>query len=60
MPNVGPLELMIIVIIALVVVGPKQLPHVARSIGSSLRELKSPITDQSAEYERSAERRSNS
>jgi Tat protein translocase TatB subunit len=38
--NIGPLELMVILVIALVVVGPKRLPEVGRTIGKSLREFR--------------------
>jgi Tat protein translocase TatB subunit len=38
--NIGPLELMLILIVALVVVGPKRLPEVGRTIGKSLREFR--------------------
>ena len=44
MPSVGPLELVILAIIALVIFGPKRLPEVGRSVGEGLRELKSTIT----------------
>jgi len=43
MPNVGPIELAIILIIALVVFGPKRLPEVGRSIGEGIRELKDTL-----------------
>jgi sec-independent protein translocase protein TatA len=36
----GPLELIVILVIALIVLGPKRLPEAARSVGSGLRELK--------------------
>ena len=38
--NIGPLELMIILLLALVVVGPARLPEVGRSIGRALREFR--------------------
>jgi sec-independent protein translocase protein TatA len=44
MPNIGPVELVIVAVIALLVVGPKQLPHLGRSIGSGMREFKDAIT----------------
>jgi sec-independent protein translocase protein TatA len=44
MPNIGPLEIAIVLIIALVVFGPKRLPELGRSAGNGLREFKSSIT----------------
>jgi TatA/E family protein of Tat protein translocase len=38
--NVGPLELMLILVVALLVVGPSRLPDVGRSIGRGLREFR--------------------
>lgn len=38
--QIGPLELMLILIVALLVVGPKRLPEVGRSIGRGLREFR--------------------
>ncbi|MBI4261803.1 MAG: twin-arginine translocase subunit TatB [Actinobacteria bacterium] len=38
--NIGPLELMVILVVALIVVGPKRLPEMGRSIGKSLREFR--------------------
>lgn len=43
MPNVGPLELAIVAIIALVIFGPKRLPELGKSLGSGLREFKASI-----------------
>ena len=42
--NVGPLELIIVLIIALIVLGPKKLPEVGRSVGKGLREFKAAIS----------------
>ena len=44
MPNIGPMELAIVLIIALVIVGPKKLPELGRSAGNGLREFKDSIT----------------
>jgi sec-independent protein translocase protein TatA len=44
MPNIGPLELAIVLIIALVIFGPKRLPELGRSMGRGLREFKSSVT----------------
>lgn len=38
--NVGPLELVLILVVALLVVGPSRLPDVGRSIGRGLREFR--------------------
>jgi sec-independent protein translocase protein TatA len=38
--NIGPLELMVILVIALLVVGPGRLPEVGRSIGRGIREFR--------------------
>jgi sec-independent protein translocase protein TatA len=47
MPNVGPMELVIILAIALVVLGPKKLPEVGRSIGRGMREFKDSLSGDS-------------
>jgi sec-independent protein translocase protein TatA len=44
MPNIGPLELVVVLIIALVVLGPKKLPQMGRSVGNGMREFKEAIT----------------
>jgi sec-independent protein translocase protein TatA len=57
MPNVGPLELVVILAIALIVLGPKKLPEVGRSIGKGMREFKESLngeTDREEEDERPA------
>jgi Tat protein translocase TatB subunit len=38
--NIGPQELLLILLVALIVVGPKRLPELSRSIGKGLRELR--------------------
>ncbi|MEA2285639.1 MAG: sec-independent protein translocase protein TatA [Solirubrobacteraceae bacterium] len=41
--NIGAPELLIILALALVVLGPKKLPEVGRSLGNGLREFKDSI-----------------
>lgn len=43
--NIGPGELILILIIALVVLGPSKLPDVASSLGKSVREFRKAATD---------------
>lgn len=38
--NLGPLEIVFIVVFALIVFGPKRLPGLARSVGAAMREFK--------------------
>ena len=42
--NVGPMELIVVLIIALVVLGPKKLPEVGKSLGRGMREFKESIS----------------
>jgi len=43
--NIGPGELIIILIIALIVVGPGKLPDVGAALGKSIREFRKAATD---------------
>ena len=44
MPNIGAPELIVILVIALLVLGPKKLPEVGRSVGRGMREFKDAVT----------------
>lgn len=44
MPNIGPLELAVILVIALVVFGPKRLPELGKSLGKGIREFKESLS----------------
>ena len=45
MPNIGAPELIIILVIALLVLGPGKLPEVGKSIGQSIKEFRKASTD---------------
>jgi sec-independent protein translocase protein TatA len=42
--SVGPLEIGILLVIILIIFGPKRLPDLGRSLGSGMREFKDSIT----------------
>jgi len=44
MPNIGPLELAIVLVIVLLIFGPKRLPGLGRQLGSGMREFKDSLT----------------
>ena len=44
MPNIGPMEIAIVAVIALLVLGPKRLPAAGRSLGQGIREFKNSIS----------------
>ena len=46
--NLGPGEMLLILAIALVVLGPKKLPEAGRSLGRGLREFKDSVSNMSA------------
>ncbi|KKM11935.1 hypothetical protein SY88_05935 [Clostridiales bacterium PH28_bin88] len=43
--NIGPWELILILAVALVVVGPKKLPEMGRAVGNGLREFRKATQD---------------
>ncbi len=45
MPNIGAPELIIILVIALLILGPGKLPEVGASIGKSIREFRKASSD---------------
>ena len=44
MPGIGPMELIIVLVIALIVLGPKRLPDAGRSLGRGMRNFKTSLT----------------
>jgi sec-independent protein translocase protein TatA len=55
MPSIGPLELAIVLVIVLIVFGPKRLPGLGRQLGSGMREFKDSITGKDKDDERDDE-----
>lgn len=49
MPNIGPMEIGIVLVIALIVFGPKRLPELGKSLGKGLREFKGSIASDHSE-----------
>ena len=44
MPTIGPMEMIVILAIALIVFGPKRLPELGKSLGNGMREFKDSVT----------------
>lgn len=44
MPNIGPMEVIIVLVIALIILGPKKLPEMGKSLGKGMREFKDTIS----------------
>ena len=42
-PQIGPMEIVLVLVIALIVLGPKKLPEVGRSVGKGMKEFKDSI-----------------
>jgi sec-independent protein translocase protein TatA len=51
MPNIGPLELVVILVVVLLLFGAKRLPELGRSLGSGMREFKDSVTGKDGEQE---------
>jgi sec-independent protein translocase protein TatA len=43
--NIGPMELVVVLVIALLVLGPKKLPEVGKSLGKGMREFKDSLSN---------------
>ncbi len=50
--SIGPMELVLVLVIALIVLGPKKLPEVGRSIGKGMREFKESLAGDDHDDER--------
>ena len=52
MPSIGPLELVVVLAIALIVLGPKRLPDAGRSLGRGLREFRDSVSGRERDADR--------
>jgi sec-independent protein translocase protein TatA len=50
--NIGPFEIIVVLIIALIVFGPKRLPELGNSLGKGIREFKDSVTGENKDDER--------
>lgn len=45
MPNIGPLELIVVLAVVLLIFGPKRLPGLGKQLGTGMREFKDSISN---------------
>lgn len=50
--GIGPLELIIVLVIVLVIFGPKRLPGLGRSLGAGMREFKDSLSGKGGKDEK--------
>lgn len=49
MPTIGPMELIVVLVIGLLVLGPKRLPDAGRALGDGIRGFKSTLSGSDGE-----------
>jgi sec-independent protein translocase protein TatA len=52
MPNIGAGEIIIVLVIVLLIFGPKRLPDLGRSLGKGMREFKESVTGKDKDEEK--------
>ena len=52
MPGIGPLEIGVVLLILLIIFGPKRIPDFGRSLGGGLREFKDSVTGKGDDSDR--------
>lgn len=51
MPNIGPTELIIVLVIVLLIFGPKRLPGLGKQLGTGMREFKDSIAGKGGRHD---------
>ena len=51
MPNVGPIEIIVVILILIVIFGPKRIPELGRSVGQGMRNFKQSVTGRERDEE---------
>lgn len=51
MPQIGPLEILVVAVLALLVFGPEKLPEIGRSVGKGLNQIKKMASDVKSEFD---------
>jgi sec-independent protein translocase protein TatA len=51
MPNIGPWEIILLLLLALLLFGAKRLPEIGRSLGSGMREFKDSVSGKTTHEE---------
>jgi sec-independent protein translocase protein TatA len=51
MPNIGPMEILVLLVIALIVFGPKRLPELGRSLGRGINEFRGSVSGEQTQVE---------
>ena len=50
MPSIGPMEIMVVAVLALIVFGPDKLPEIARTVGGFMKQLRAMADDVKQEF----------
>ena len=51
MPQIGPLEILVVAVLALLVFGPEKLPEIGRTLGKGLNQMKKMASDVKSEFD---------
>jgi len=55
--NISPLEMLVLLVIALIVLGPQRLPEMARSLGRGMREFRAALSSDEQDDDDELDRR---